>query len=297
MSWESKSVKVLVTGATGFLGSRVIESLLTKDVDIIATSKNKDKAESLQLPSQVSYKIFDIDVPSGNAFDQLGQPDLLIHLAWQGLPHYQESFHMEKNYPKHCAFLKSMLESGLKRLVVTGTCLEYGMKTGLLSENMKPEPSVPYAQAKNSLRKYIEELQKNLVFDFKWIRLFYMFGAGQNEASLFTQLSKALARGDSSFNMSAGEQVRDFMPVEEVAEKIVQISLQNDINGIVNCCSGNPISVKDLVENYLKTVNKKIRLNLGYYPYSAYESMAFWGSTDKMQQALNAFSFGRARTL
>ena len=87
--------------------------------------------------------------------------------------------------------------------------------------------------------------------------------------------------------MSGGEQLRDYLPVNKMAKYIVQISIQNRINGIINCCSGQPISIKELIENYLIQNKQNIELNLGYYPYLDYEPMAFWGNTNKLNQVLN----------
>jgi dTDP-6-deoxy-L-talose 4-dehydrogenase (NAD+) len=87
--------------------------------------------------------------------------------------------------------------------------------------------------------------------------------------------------------MSGGEQLRDYLPVEKAAAYIAQIALQNEVTGAINCCSGNPISVKQLVKDYLENSGKMIELNLGYYPYPDYEPMAFWGDTNKLQQIIN----------
>ena len=87
--------------------------------------------------------------------------------------------------------------------------------------------------------------------------------------------------------MSGGEQLRDYLPVEKVAEYIVKISMQDKIRGIINCCSGKPISIRKLVENYLSEKNASIELNMGYYEYPDYEPMAFWGDNKKLMKILD----------
>ena len=87
--------------------------------------------------------------------------------------------------------------------------------------------------------------------------------------------------------MTGGEQLRDFMPVEEVASSIVRIALQNQVTGVINCCSGKPVKLKDFVGSYLNERNKKIALNLGYYPYPDYEPMAFWGDNVKLKTIID----------
>lgn len=180
-----------------------------------------------------------------------------------------------------------MIENGLRDLSVSGTCLEYGMQEGPLNEELASVPTVPYAIAKNDLRKSIEALSHHHELSFKWIRLFYMFGKGQNPKSLFSQLDQAIANNESSFNMSGGEQVRDYLPVETLAKYIVKISMQKNVTGIINCCSGKPVTIRRLVGDYLQKKNATITLNLGVYSYPDYEPMEFWGANSKLKTILD----------
>ena len=278
-------MKVLVTGATGFIGNYVVEELLRHNCSVIASSANQQKAEQASWFNKVTYIPFDFADfdPAINYFTFFDQPDLMIHLAWEGLPNYKSSFHEEINLPRHLAFLSNLITNGLNDLTVTGTCFEYGMQEGCLREDMPALPGNPYGKAKDNLRKELELLQTLHPFLFKWVRLFYMYGKGQNPNSLLSQLDKALANGEQVFNMSGGEQVRDFLPVEKVAANIVRIALQQKITGVINCCNGEPVTVKAFVENYLDKQNQKITLNLGFYPYPDYEPMLFWGDVTKLK--------------
>jgi nucleoside-diphosphate-sugar epimerase len=281
--------KILVTGATGFIGNYVIRELLNKNHQVIATSSSAEKARQQSWYDKVNYLPFNLaaDFSTINLYQYFNQPDLLIHLAWEGLPNYKAAFHLEENLPRHVDFLTNLLSNGLADLTVTGTCFEYGMKEGCLNEEMPADPANPYAKAKDALRKKLQEYQHSRSFNFKWVRLFYMYGKGQNPNSLLSQLDKALEEGKESFNMSGGEQVRDFLPVEAVAMYITEIALQKEVTGIINCCSGVPVTVKKLVQDYLKRKNKNITLNLGYYPYPDYEPMAFWGDNRKLKMIHN----------
>jgi nucleoside-diphosphate-sugar epimerase len=278
--------KVLVTGATGFIGNYVIEELLRKGYAVIASSSNINSAAGKNWFQKVRYIPFDLkQFDQANNYQQyFNYPDLVIHLAWEGLPNYKAVFHTEENLPRHFAFIKNLVENGQKNITVTGTCFEYGMQEGCLTEEMETKPANAYAIAKDELRKQVQGLQQRHAFYFKWVRLFYMYGAGQNPNSLLSQLDRALEHGDAVFNMSGGEQVRDYLPVEAVAVNIVAIALQENVTGIINCCSGKGITVKDFVQNYLKEKNKSIALNLGYYPYADYESMVFWGDNSKLKK-------------
>jgi nucleoside-diphosphate-sugar epimerase len=282
-------MKVLVTGATGFIGNYVVEELLKKGYIVIASSTGRAKASNAPWYANVTFVPFNLQDFSDEVdyFHFFMKPDAMIHLAWEGLPNYKDAFHEERNLPRHFAFLSNMIRHGLSNLTVTGTCFEYGMQEGCLREDMPVLPENPYGRAKNELRKKLELLRERHPFSFKWVRLFYMYGSGQNPNSLLSQLDRALEANETVFNMSGGQQVRDYLPVEKVAENIVKILLQKKEEGIINNCSGIPITVKDFVEDYLKKNNKSIQLNLGYYPYPDYEPMIFWGDIQKLKKIVN----------
>lgn len=274
-------MKVLVTGATGFVGQHVIPQLLSEGHFVTAVARNKTKARTFDWYEHVHFIACDIYQIRENAFQFFGSPDVIMHLAWDGLPNYTELFHFERNLFADYQFIKSLLDGGLSHLMITGTCLEYGIKNGCLSEDMPSSPVTSYALAKDTLRKFLEFLlhKKNVIF--QWARLFYLYGEGQNPNSLIAQLERAIDMGDSVFNMSGGEQLRDYLPIEDASAKLVKLINNPQCTGIVNICSGEPISIRRLVEQHLRRRNANLRLNIGHYPYPDYEPMAFWGDTKK----------------
>ncbi len=279
--------KILVTGATGFIGSHLINRLLELKHQVVATSIDSvQKAKSYPWFEKVKYISQDLNEKLPDYFTHFGEPDTVIHLAWEGLPNYKASFHLERNLPSNYNFLKNLLENGLKNLAVLGTCFEYGMQEGSLNEEMPVNPANPYALAKDKLRKQLQELQREYDFQLKWFRLFYVYGVGQNPNSLLSSLDRALENGDEEFNMSPGDQVRDFIPVKEAVDIIARISLLDKDSGIVNCCSGNPVTVKEMILKTLKEKGKSIKLNPGHYPYSDLEPFSFWGDRKKMDSLL-----------
>ena len=279
--------KILVTGATGFLGNHVINSLLSYDCEVIATSiESHNDASRYSWYNKVDYVSTDLSTQDVDFYKSFSRPHSLIHLAWQGLPNYDNRFHLDINLKSSYSFLKNMIACGLKNVVVSGTCFEYGMQSGCLNEGMATNPSNFYAIAKDELNKSIANLKNEYDFKFTWTRLFYLYGDGQSPNSLLGQLKKSIRNKDTEFNMSAGDQIRDFIDVKEVADILARLTIKDQDFGIVNCCSGKPITVLQFVQEQLESVDYKIKLNLGYYPYSKFEPKEFWGDRTKLDSII-----------
>ena len=272
-------MKIVVTGANGFIGRHIIPRLIDKNIDVIAVVRDLNKSKDLnQLCKVVEHEI---GVEDELLYSKLNNPDVLLHLAWGGLPDYKSLQHINTELPKHYNFIFKMVESGIKSVSVVGTCFEYGMLSGPLSENMETKPGNAYGYAKDALRKQLQFLQKESDFMFTWMRLFYMYGDDQPMNTLYSQFRQAVKNNDSVFDMSGGEQLRDYLPIDEVVNKITKLILTRGNIGVVNVCSGEPISIRSLVEKWRIELESGISLNFGHYPYPDYEPMAFWGDIEK----------------
>ena len=275
-------MKVMVTGATGFVGQHVVNELLVRGHSVVAIARDIKRASEMPWFDRVEFIQCDIHEDFKVLFQAESMPSALIHLAWPGLPNYRDFFHISKNLPADLRFLEGAIKAGLPQLMVAGTCLEYGMQYGPLNEEMATYPSTTYGMAKDSLRKALQMLQRERPFTLQWMRLFYMHGKGQAKNSLLAQLDRAIEEGLSVFNMSAGDQLRDYMPVQQVAEHFVLVLDNPKCQGVINCCSGVPISIIDLVKQRSQDKASDIQMNRGYYPYPDYEPLAFWGVPSKL---------------
>ncbi len=277
-------MNIAVTGASGFLGKHVVSELVSRGVE--PTILLRQESVLPDIFRDLSLVRFDIANPPDDAFDQLAQPDILIHLAWSGLPNYQSLHHFETELPTQYRFLRNLMTGGLSHLVVSGTCFEYGMQSGCLLETAEANPKNSYGFAKDSLRRQLQYLTKTVPCDLTWTRLFYLYGQGQAPSSLYMQLLGAASRGEKIFDMSGGEQLRDYLSVEEAARILCDLAVGSSRPEIVNICSGKPISVRRLVEEWAAQRHWQMQFNLGVYPYPDYEPMAFWGSTEKLTKIL-----------
>lgn len=275
-------MKVAVTGASGFVGGHVIRTLCNEPgIEVVTVSRGP-----LEVPEGVRHVMLDVATSSEADFERLGRPDVLLHLAWGGLPNYLSLHHYEVELPAQYRFLKNLISAGLPAMLVTGTCYEYGMLSGELSEDISAPPANPYAYAKVALHRQLRFLQAQQPFRLTWARLFYMWGEGQAPSSIYPLLQAAVARGEPRFPMSKGEQLRDYLPVEEVARLLVGLALGDAGGGLVNVCSGEPVSIRALVEGWIARNGWRIEPELGRYPHPTYEPLAFWGSRTKLDSLL-----------
>jgi len=279
-------MRIAITGATGFVGRNLVSELAARGHAIQVLSRGPTSI--VEFSSNTESFNCDLTEDPAGLFDRIGKPDVLVHLAWGGLPNYRSTHHFENELPMHFNFLKRVIEAGVGKLLVAGTCFEYGNVSGCVDEDTTTNPTNPYGYAKDALRRQLEFLSSSHDFKLTWARIFYLYGRGQSPLSLIPLLDAAIARGDSSFPMTLGEQLRDYISVADAASIIASLAGNERGDGIVNVCSGVPVSVRRFVEDRVSAINSEIRLDMGAVAYSEIEPFAFWGDRSKLNRVLTA---------
>jgi nucleoside-diphosphate-sugar epimerase len=277
-------MKVALTGGTGFIGQHVRKLLAKSSHEVLLVVRGQ--AKIVDLDTREKFMIADISEERNDWFDYLGRPDVLLHLAWGGLPNYLDSYHVEVELSLQTKFLSRVISSGLTNLVVTGTCYEYGLTSGALVESQETNPNTPYGIAKDRLRKSLSDMRSEFEFELTWARIFYPYGDGQSEMSIYSQLRTAMLNGDQQFKMGSGKQVLDFISVEKVASTLVSLSTRCTGVGLVNIGSGEPQSVLDFVKDQIRVLGAQLEPLVGALPDRNFESQAFWADTQKLQGLL-----------
>jgi len=264
----------LVTGSTGFIGKKITEKLLSLDKNVIAICRDLDKAKKIK--QLKGAKIIQLDITNEEINFDIPKSSTLIHCAWDNVRDVNMVEHNEEYPSIHLLFIKRMIQKGINKVFVSGSQAEYGIKYGPLSPESPTKPETQYGIGKDRLHKSLRQMQKSLDFKLAWSRFFYLHGKGQDPNTVMMQFEKALEENLPVFNMSHGEQLVDYLEIDEAASKAVNLILDLQ-DGIYNICKGEPISLRRLLEERMVILNKNIELNTGYYDYRDEYSIAMWG--------------------
>lgn len=272
-------MKILVTGANGYIGTGVINSLIELGQNVIATDIvcNYVRKDVKSIESD----LFNIDSP----YDFFEKPDVVLHLAWRdGFIHNSNS-HIE-DFPKHVQFINKMVTSGVKKIVVLGSMHEVGFFEGCINENTPCNPQSLYGIAKNALRHSCDMICKNNKTLFQWIRGFYIVGNTDRGSSIFSKIAAANKEGKTDFPFTTGKNQYDFIDYDDFCYQIANVAINFTEFGIINCCSGFPESLASRVERFIKENGFNIKLQYGKFPDRPYDSLAVWGDSKRIKKII-----------
>lgn len=271
-------MKILVTGANGYIGARVVKQLCDYGVEVIATDFNNSNIDN-----RAKYIQADIFSNNDNWFEYFGSPNVCLHLAWRDGFIHNSPRHME-DLSNHYKFMCNLIDNGLIQIACMGTMHEVGYYEGAIDENTPCNPLSMYGISKNALRKAIELYALNKNAKFQWLRAYYIYGDDLYGNSIFCKIRQAVRDGKELFPFTTGKNQYDFIHVDELAKQISLCVMQNEILGIINVCSGKPISLAEQIEWYIKHNNLPIKLDYGKYPDRPYDSPCVYGDNKKISK-------------
>lgn len=274
--------KILVTGAAGYIGRHVVKTALDMGHQVIAADfafKGVDeRAEFCDVP------LFSGDK---QIYRALGSPDVCIHLAWRDGFRHNASSHM-KDLSSHVVFLNNMAAGGLPMLSVMGTMHEVGYWEGPIEEDTPCNPQSQYGIAKNALRQSLMLSLADSPCKLHWLRAYYITGDEAHGSSIFAKITQAELDGKATFPFTSGKNKYDFIDIDRLATMIVAASVQDEVGGIINVCTGQPLSLAERVEQFLRDKHYKIKLDYGAFPDRPYDSPGVWGDPAKIRRILKA---------
>ena len=270
-------MQISVTGASGQVCTGIVKQLFDDGNDVIAVChRNLDGVD--KRAKAVICDIFSLEDP----FNALGEPDILLHLAWRnGFVHNDISHVID--LPKHYIFLEKMASSGVSKISVLGSMHEIGFFEGSIKEDTPTHPESLYGVAKDALRNMTKIICKNHNVIFQWLRGYYIVGNTEHGCSIFSKITAAEKEGKKLFPFTSGQNQWDFIDYNEFAMQTAAAIEQDKINGIINICHGRPEKLADRVERFINENNYNIKLDYGKFPDRPYDSKAVWGDDTKIK--------------
>lgn len=273
-------MKILVTGAGGYLGQGIVKHILDKGYEVVAADFTVDHVD--ERADRCACNLFEID----NPYEYFGKPDVLLHLAWRdGFVHYSEA-HID-DLPKHLKFIESFASSEVRMIAVMGSMHEIGFYEGSINEKTPCNPTTPYGIAKNALRQLTEMLCKQNNKEFMWLRGYYIVGNSKYGSSIFSKITAAEAEGKKEFPFTLGQNQFDFIDYDVFCEQVARAVAQDKVLGIINIASGHPEKLADRVERFIKENGYDIKLKYGAFPDRPYDSKAVWGDGRKIDNIMD----------
>jgi dTDP-6-deoxy-L-talose 4-dehydrogenase (NAD+) len=278
-------MKVLVTGAAGFVGAEVVRALLERGADVVTPLRATTDRRRLQSTAG-RLRIHEIaleDVAAVNAMLAAEHPDVVIHPAWYAGPRdYRSSPLNLDSLAMTIRFAERVVAHECPRFVGVGSCLEYRPSNAPLTEGDPVAPEALYSVCKVAAWQILEQLTRGTSTEMVWARLFHVYGPGEASERLVPTVVSALRAG-RSIELSPGLQVRDQIHVSDVGDALAHLALQPGPTGAVNVCSGVPVTLKELLSSVAAILGRPDLLRFDARPYLKDEVMHLVGDPARLR--------------
>ena len=259
--------RVLLTGASGFIGRQCLKPLQATGFEIHAVSRTPATSLNNEVYSNVCRHETDLLDPEAteDLLREVG-PSHLLHLAWYAEPkEYWTSTENLRWVQGSLALFQSFVKHGGERAVVAGTCAEYDWGSDLYSETTTPlAPKTLYGNCKHGLQLILSAFAAQRGLSFAWGRIFFLYGPNEDPARLVSSVIRSLQKGEVA-RCTSGKQVRDFLYVADVADGLVSL-LASRATGPINIASGVKVTLREVVEEIGRQMSRQDLIQFGALP-------------------------------
>ncbi len=258
--------RVLLTGASGFIGRHTIPFLIKNDYEVHAVFNTAKVVDIKEDKNLFWHKCDLLDYEKQKRLLSEIKPTHLLHFAWYAVPgKYWTSPENFRWVQASLDLLMNFVENGGNRAVLAGTCAEYDWSYGYCSETVTPtRPSTLYGTCKNSLQEILSQFSKQTGISSAWGRIFFLYGPWEAKNRLVPSVITSLLQ-DHPARCTHGDQIRDFLHVEDIASAFVSL-LQSNIEGPVNIASGQPVALKTIIYTIADLLGRRHLVELGVLP-------------------------------
>jgi nucleoside-diphosphate-sugar epimerase len=278
-------MRVLLTGAGGFIGAHVARALLARGAEVHAVVRDRSRAPRLASIAErlTTHEADIIDATATARVVEASKPDVAIHAAWYAVPgKYLDAPENLAHVAASLDLATRLVDAGCKRFVGVGTCFEYDTSVGTpLRESSPTLPRFLYATCKLALHDVLRAYAPIAKTSFAWCRLFYQYGPMEARERLVPHVIDRLLGGGIA-ETSGGAQVRDFLHVADVAGAISAVAL-SDVEGAVNIGSGVPVTVREIVATVARLCDATDRVRFGAMPYRPNDPMFVCADVEKLR--------------
>ncbi len=278
-------MKVLVTGAAGFIGSQLSRLLLARGDEVTALLLPGEPRTRLADLAPLDVVELDLAARDHAALDSVLErvrPERLFHLAWYAHPRdYLSSTENLRSLDATVRLAERAFAAGCGKLVGVGTCLEYARAHEPVVESAPTEPRSLYASAKLAAWLVVRALAERSGKEAAWARVFHLYGPGEHPARLVPTVLAALRAGQP-IDVTAGEQMRDYLHVSDVASGIAALAAPGG-NGVFNICAGAPRPLRDVLEVLGRLTAGAELLRFGQRAYAPDEVMYLAGRSERLR--------------
>lgn len=276
-------MNVLITGGAGFIGSHVAREAAYAGHKVLVLTKpenNLFRIKDLQGDLEIFPCTLEDEIQVKQKL-QTWHPDTCIHLAWFAEPvNYLHSLQNINSLQNSLALIRLLGECGCEQFIGAGTCAEYQMKSGQLSETDRTEPETLYAASKLSFLLLGTQITSQIGMRFAWGRIFHVYGPYEDRRRLVPSAIVNL-NNNQGFQTSPGEQVRDYLHVADVARAFLVLA-EKEATGVYNICSSIPITLRFILEQIEIVTGKTEMIEYGVVPYRTWEPMFICGKNAKL---------------